>query len=128
MAFKTEFFIKVIKNIKKIPSGKVATYGQIAALSGKPHGAREVAWILHSCSTLHKLPWHRVLNSQGAISFPRLSSNYQKQRRACVHEGIEFSKNGKIDLKKYQYLGGRTPVVRKNVKTKDKKTPKMFQK
>ena len=77
----SEFTKKVLVQIKSIPSGKVATYKQIAELAGKPQGSRGVAWILHSCSTRYKLPWHRVLNSKGKISFDRATHNYKKQKR-----------------------------------------------
>ncbi|MFX1494230.1 MAG: MGMT family protein, partial [Promethearchaeota archaeon] len=51
--------------IKQIPYGRIATYGQIAAFAGNPRAARQVAWILHSCSKKDNLPWHRVINSKG---------------------------------------------------------------
>jgi methylated-DNA-protein-cysteine methyltransferase-like protein len=53
----TPFSKMVIRLIKKIPRGNVASYGQIAALAGNPRGSRGVSWILHSCSRSHKLPW-----------------------------------------------------------------------
>jgi len=65
----SEFTKQVMEQIKAIPFGNVATYKQIAELAGKPQASRGVSWILHSCSTAYKLPWHRVLNSQGKISF-----------------------------------------------------------
>lgn len=73
MAFKkvnenTPFSKAVIKMVSKIPKGKVATYGQIAKISGNAGGSRGVAWILHACSKKYKLPWQRVINSQGKIS------------------------------------------------------------
>lgn len=98
-----EFFKRVINNIKNIPHGSVATYGQIAQLSGKPQGARGVSWILHSSSRKYKLPWHRVINSQGKISFDKMSSNYLLQKKRLQREGIEFNFNEKIHLKKYQW-------------------------
>lgn len=98
------FALKVVALIKKIPKGKVATYGQIAALAGKPHAARGVSWILHSSSEKQALPWHRVLGSAGTISFPRLSSNYAKQKRLLKSEGVVFSAlDEKIDLEKFQW-------------------------
>lgn len=65
------FTKKIIQHIRKIPEGEVATYKQIAELAGKPQGSRGVAWVLHSSSIAYKLPWHRVLNSQGKISFDK---------------------------------------------------------
>ncbi len=83
--------------IKKIPSGKVATYGQIAALAGNPMAARQVAWLLHSSSRKDKLPWQRVINSSGRISLPR-GKGYETQRRLLSKEGIKFNLDGTIDF------------------------------
>lgn len=99
----TEFSKAVIKTVKKIPHGKVATYGQIARLAGKPGAARGVGWILNSSSEKHQLPWHRVLNSQGAISFSSKSAEFQKQKRLLVKEGVEFITKKSLDLGIYQW-------------------------
>ena len=99
----SEFFRKVISLIQKIPNGKVATYGQIAALAGKEQGSRGVAWILHSCSTSYKLPWHRVINSQGKISFPSDTGNYSRQKKLLALEGVEMSLGKKYNMEKYQW-------------------------
>jgi methylated-DNA-protein-cysteine methyltransferase-like protein len=97
----TAFSKKVIAYIKKIPKGKVVTYGQIAALAGKPHGARGVGWILHACSKSHKLPWQRVINSQGRISFPRDSREFSLQKNMLLKEKVKVSDAGAISLKTY---------------------------
>lgn len=92
-----------MKWILQIPEGKVATYKQIAELSGKPQASRGVAWILHSCSTAYKLPWHRVLNSQGKISFDPQTRNFKLQKKRLENEGIVFMSGGQLSLKKYQW-------------------------
>jgi methylated-DNA-protein-cysteine methyltransferase-like protein len=97
---RTEFTKKVIKLIKAIPEGKVATYGLIAKLAGKPQGSRGVGWILHSSSHGHELPWQRVIKSGGTLSFPEMTEPYFRQKRLLELEGVTFT-NGKIDLKKY---------------------------
>lgn len=97
------FALKVIETIKKVPRGKVATYGQIAGLAGKPHAARAVGWILNSCTRTHKLPWQRILNSKGTISFHRDSDEYAAQKRLLKNEGIEFSSAHGLDLNRYQW-------------------------
>jgi len=99
----TEFSTQVIKWIKKIPRGKVATYGQIAALAGKPHGARGVSWILNSSSKAHKLPWHRVISGKGRISFPWGSRSFTKQKLLLEKEGIKLIDHIEIDMKKHQW-------------------------
>ena len=112
MSAPSEFTTKVISTIQKIPAGQVATYKQIAALAGKPHGSRGVAWILHSCSKSHKLPWQRVLNAQGKISFPPGSAHFKRQRTLLQKEGVVFAENGKIDMTKFQWK--KKPAVKKN--------------
>jgi len=99
----SEFTKKVMQQINQIPKGKVATYKQIAELAGKPQGSRGVSWILHSCSTTYKLPWHRVLNSQGKISFDRKSSNFREQKKRLEKEGVLFSDGGQLDLAQFQW-------------------------
>lgn len=99
----TEFSKKVVSLIKKIPKGKVATYSQIAKLAGNPNGTRGVVWILHSSSALLDLPWHRVINAKGKISFPEMSEHWIRQKAILSKEGIEFGAGEVIDLKIYQW-------------------------
>ena len=94
---RTEFSMKVVRAIRKIPRGRVATYGQIAALSGNGRAARGVAWILHSSSDAHRLPWHRVIGSRGRISLPR-GRGFEEQRRRLAAEGVAVGRSGSIDL------------------------------
>lgn len=115
-----KFSQAVIAAIKKIPKGKVATYGQIAKIAGKPQGSRGVAWILNSCSKSHALPWHRVINSQGKISFPSKSKNYVMQKKLLKQEGIEFSVGDRIRLS--EYLWSKKPKAPKKIKN----TPQLF--
>lgn len=95
-----DFTSRVIKLIKSIPKGKVATYGQIAYLTGLYSDVRRVVWILHSCSEKEDLPWHRVVNRKGAISL-KPGSGYEKQKRLLENEGIDFSSSDRIDLDRY---------------------------
>lgn len=97
------FYQKTISIIKKIPKGKVATYGMVAAIAGNPNAARQVAYILHSSSVKHNLPWHRVINSKGEISLKPLQG-YELQMKLLKKEGIIFDKNNCINLKKFGIL------------------------
>jgi len=90
----------VIQAIKNIPSGKVATYGQIALMAGSYRAPRQVAWILHSSSAKENLPWHRVINSRGEISLKR-RAGYEQQKMLLMEEGVKFNKEGRIDLKRF---------------------------
>jgi len=91
-----EFTKRVIDIIKTIPEGKVMTYGQIANIAGKPRGARQVSWILHSMSKKYHLPWHRVINSKGEISL-----RGSEQEELLALEGVEKDLSRKIDLSIY---------------------------
>lgn len=102
----TPFSKEVLRLIQKIPRGQVATYGQIAFLAGNPRGARGVSWILHSATQAHTLPWHRVINAKGNISFPPYTKKYQLQISLLRKEGIMVSEEGLIDLKQYGWTLG----------------------
>jgi len=93
------FHQNVIKVIKKIPKGKVATYGQIAAMAGNPRAARQVVRVLHSSSDKEKLPWYRVINKQGKISL-KPGERYEMQKGLLESEGVVFDDDS-VDLKKY---------------------------
>mgnify|MGYP002623753638 CR=1 FL=1 len=103
MAGQTEFTKEVIKIVKKIPRGRVASYGQIAKMVGNPQASRGVVWILHSCSDAYRLPWHRVLNSKGMISFPEMTESYIKQRALLEQEEIKFDSSGRVNLDVFRW-------------------------
>jgi methylated-DNA-protein-cysteine methyltransferase-like protein len=86
--------------IAAIPIGKVATYGQIARLAGKPRGARQVSWILHSQSGKYRLPWQRVIGAGGRISLPP-GRGFFEQRRLLRQEGVNVDDRGRVDLKTF---------------------------
>jgi len=90
----------IIDYLKQIPYGRVASYGQIAALAGNPRAARQVVRLLHTSTTKHSLPWHRVVNSKGTISL-KPGSGYEIQKSMLENEGIEFTKTGKIDFNRF---------------------------
>lgn len=94
------FTEEVIRVIKSIPKGKVLTYKIVASLAGNHLASRQVARILHSCSKKYKLPWHRVINSQGYISLP-VGGGFEEQFGLLKREGIFISPTGKINLHKY---------------------------
>lgn len=90
----------VIEIIQGIPSGRVLTYGYIAALAGNPGAARQVSRILHAMSDKYGLPWHRVINSKGKISLLP-SGGYEIQKSRLESEGICFDKKDQVDLETY---------------------------
>lgn len=86
--------------IRKIPEGKVATYGQIAAYAGNPYAARQVVRILCSSSEKYGLPWHRVINRKGQISL-KPNCGYEIQKQLLQKEGVRFDRSDFIDFDRY---------------------------
>lgn len=98
----TPFTEEVVGIIRRIPEGRVMTYGQIAALAGSPRGARQVVRILHAMSDKHKLPWHRVVNAQGQIAIQE-DEGRSLQLILLESEGVSISLHGRIDLEEYRF-------------------------
>ena len=94
----------VWKVVSEIPSGHVLTYGEVARLSGMPRAARRVSQALRRAPGDLNVPWHRVINSQGKISFPEDSSGWVKQKDRLEEEGVVFLK-GKVNLDQFGYRG-----------------------
>ena len=100
---------RIYSVVKQIPSGKVATYGQIATLAGYYRQARQVGYALHAVPS-DDIPWHRVINAQGKISL-NLEMGGAVQRKLLEHEGVEFSPAGIIVLNVYQWQPTIDPLV-----------------
>jgi methylated-DNA-protein-cysteine methyltransferase-like protein len=96
---------RILAVIKAIPKGKVAAYGQVAALAGVPRGARQVARVLHSLSGKEKLPWHRVIGASGRISLPAASGGAEQARR-LKREGVAVDARGRVDLARFRWDPG----------------------
>lgn len=87
--------------VRRIPRGRVATYGQIAYLAGLPNHARQVGYALHSLAADEAVPWQRVVNASGGVS-PRCHPYAVLQQRELLErEGVEFDANDRIPLKRY---------------------------
>ena len=87
--------------IRRIPRGRVATYGQIAELAGLEGHARQVGYALHNLPQRSDVPWHRVVNSRGEISERSAGDSHELQRMLLESEGIDFDLRGCIDLKRF---------------------------
>ena len=96
---------KIWQVVNQIPKGKVASYGQVAKLAQLPGYARYVGFTMKQLPSGTKLPWYRVVNSQGRISFPHNSEQYKRQKNKLEKEGIVFIK-GRFSMAKYQWLPG----------------------
>lgn len=84
-------YTKIYAVVRRIPRGRVATYGQVAALAGLPDHARLVGYALHAVSEGATIPWHRVINAQGRISIRGSASASVTQRLRLEQEGVRFA-------------------------------------
>lgn len=100
MAEASESYRRIWQAVREIPRGRVATYGQVAETAGLGKQARQAGYALHALPRDTDVPWHRVINAQGKLSFPPGSRPYKEQRRRLEAEGIVFLK-GRIDLNRY---------------------------
>lgn len=96
-----KFHQKVYKVVRKIPKGKVTSYGFIATLLGKPRAARQVGWALFNMTEDLKIPWWRVINSKGYISIKNPNAPKELQKHLLEKDGIKVSDKFMVDLDKY---------------------------
>ena len=95
------FFQKVYGIVKRIPRGKVVTYGQIAAFLGNPRSARMVGWAMHGAP--YNIPWHRVVMKSGKLPFEGINLDDTNQREMLSKEGIMFRADGTIIMEEYTW-------------------------
>ncbi len=102
-----ELHRQVYRLVRKIPRGKVVTYGQVAAILGHPRAARAIGQALRLLprGLLQVVPWQRVVNASGGISIRGDVYRPDLQRELLEAEGVRFSRGGKIDLKKTRWPG-----------------------
>lgn len=99
-----DFYERAKLVCEQIPSGKVATYGQIALLCGKPRNARQVGYALNKKRLGQDVPAHRVINAKGILSGAAAFATYELQKALLIHEGVEVQwteEDWKVDLRKY---------------------------
>jgi methylated-DNA-protein-cysteine methyltransferase-like protein len=103
---RAEKYERIYEVVKRIPVGKVATYGQIATMSGYPGQARQVGYALHSLPDDLEIPWQRVVNSKGEIS-ERANPIYEEiQQQILAAEGVCFDSRGRIELTRFLWNPG----------------------
>ena len=91
--------------IRRIPKGWVATYGQVAAMAGLPRRARLVGQVLQQLDPGTRIPWHRVVNAKGEVSYSASRNGGDAlQRRLLEREGIAFDKQGRFNLERFRWL------------------------
>ncbi len=97
---------RVYKIVRRIPRGRVMTYGQIAYMLGEGYTPRTVGFAMHGADESNT-PWHRVINSQGRCSTGRIVLPTDKQQRMLEREGMKFDKSGRCDLENYLWVPRR---------------------
>lgn len=97
--------------VRRVPRGRVATYGQVATLAGLPRQARVVGYALHAVAESSTLPWHRVLNARGAISLRGDGGGSVLQRLRLEQEGVEFDARGRVSLERFGWRPRGAPAA-----------------
>jgi methylated-DNA-protein-cysteine methyltransferase-like protein len=93
---------RIYATVRRVPRGKVATYGQIAQLAGMPGHARQIGYALAALTASTSVPWHRVINARGAISLPPLEGGVSQQL-LLEREGVQFDAVGRVSLARFAW-------------------------
>lgn len=97
-------YARIYSVVRRIPRGKVSSYGQVAELAGLPKQARLVGYALHAAAS-DALPWHRVVNAEGRISLGRMDpSAGTTQRMRLENEGITFDARGRVQMELHRWV------------------------
>ena len=96
---------RIYRVVRRIPRGRVATYGQIAEIA-KASGPRQVGYALHALPEPNDVPWHRVVNAQGRISLRSGLGGESFQHALLKAEAVEFDAKGRIDLDRFRWKRG----------------------
>ncbi len=94
----------VIKIVRTIPSGRVASYGQVALYLGMPRAGRQVGWILNKLGSDTPVPWWRIVNNKGYLSIKGSEFSAEDQKNLLVSEGLEISKDFTFDIDRYRFV------------------------
>ena len=94
---------RVYEIVRKIPPGRVMTYGQLAEILGEGYTPRTVGYVMHGAET-ESVPWQRVINSQGACSTGKITMPLNLQQGMLESEGVVFNEKGKCDLNEYLWF------------------------
>ena len=98
------FHQRVYETVSQVPIGRVTTYGDVATVLGSPRVARHVGWALAALvDETNTVPWQRVINAQGRISFKGQTVRAELQRRLLEQEGIVFDSKGRVELKRLRW-------------------------
>jgi methylated-DNA-protein-cysteine methyltransferase-like protein len=93
---------RIYQAVRKIPRGRVATYGDVAAMAGLPGRARQVGYALHALPDGSPVPWHRVINAAGRISLPMAAGGLE-QRLRLLAESVPVDQGGRVKLTEFRF-------------------------
>lgn len=99
----SDFTTRVYDMVRAIPQGRVASYGGVAALIGRPRAARGVGWALAALPANTDVPWWRVVNRNGEITIGTPHGR-ALQRALLRDEGVRFDAGGRIDLRRFGWI------------------------
>jgi methylated-DNA-protein-cysteine methyltransferase-like protein len=95
---------KIYAAVRRVPRGKVATYGQIAEIAGLEGHARQVGYAMAALTTSSALPWHRIINAQGRVSVRSAGAGSTiVQRQLLEREGVLFDGGGRVSLARFRW-------------------------
>ena len=100
------FYRRIHRVVSHIPKGRVATYGIVARLAGRPGAARTVGWALSALGDDADVPWWRVINAAGRISLSTHDHGAVLQRALLLREGIRFAPGGAVHLSTFGWPSG----------------------
>jgi methylated-DNA-protein-cysteine methyltransferase-like protein len=88
--------------VRRVPRGRVATYGTVAREAGLPGRARQVGYALAALTDAHEVPWHRIVNARGEVSLRSASLGYERLQQTLLEsEGVAFDASGRISLETF---------------------------
>ena len=99
----SEAYSRIYRVVRRVPRGRVATYGQVADLAGLPGHARQVGYALHGLQSGNDVPWHRVINARGEISRRSVPGPELTQRMLLEREGVRLDRRGRVDLARFSW-------------------------
>lgn len=99
----SDSYSRIYRVVRRIPRGRVATYGQIAGLSGLAGQARQVGYAMHAVPDEMAVPWQRVINARGEVSLRSEPGMDRLQQSLLEDEGVAFDAKGRVDLTRFQW-------------------------
>lgn len=100
----TTFSDRVYACVRRIPEGRITSYGRVAAMLGRPRAARGVGYSLSHLPTETDVPWWRVVNRRGGISTSRVAGTALAQRALLEREGVEFDERGEASWERFEWM------------------------